>query len=67
MWGHELHSVVDSTAKLALEVFAAAGQLLLSLTPEFAAPSVVPLEVLVMLHCKLSFPSNTVENYSGNG
>jgi len=58
---------VDSTAKLALEVFVAAGQLLLSLTPKFTAPSAVLLQVFVTLHCKLSCRSNTVENYSRKG
>lgn len=51
---------MDSTAKLTLEVFAASGQLL-------SAPSAVLLEVLILLHCELSFQSNTVENYSRNG
>ena len=58
---------MNSTTKLALEVFAASGQLLLSFTPKFAAPSAVLLEVLIMLRCKLSFQSNTVENYSRKG
>lgn len=67
IWGNELHSIVDSTAKLPLEVFAAAGQLFLSFTSKFAAPSAMLLEVLVMLHCKLSFRSNMVEYYFKKG
>lgn len=58
---------MDSTAKLGLEFFAASGQLCLFFTPKFAVPSAVLLEMLIMLHCKLSFQSTVVENYFRKG